>query len=917
MSVRNLRALFAPRSIALIGASRTPNSVGDVVARNLLGAGFDGTIALVNPHGGELHGHPVHESIAALSEAPDLAIIATPPAPIPDIIAELGARGTKAAIVLTAGFAEMGDDGRALQQRMLEAAQPHTLRLIGPNCIGILAPNAKLNASFAHRMAPTGRTAFVTQSGAMLTTVLDWASARGLGFSHLVSLGGMSDVDFGDMLDYLAAEPGTDAVLLYVESITSARKFMSAARRCARVKPVIVVKSGRHAEGARAARSHTGALTGSDAVADAAFRRAGLLRVLTIDGLFGALEALQSNQRIVGDRIAILTNGGGAGVLATDHLIDEGGTLAALSPSTIEALNRVLPVSWSKGNPIDIIGDAGPERYRTALEILLGDANADAILVLNCPVAVADPTASAEVVATLARAARKNGNPTPIFTAWLGEAAVADARKRLDEAGLPVFDTPEQAVTAMMQLVRRAKAQEMLMQIPPASAGEVSRDLKTIREPIDRALAEGREWLSTVEANGILQAYRIPTVEMRVAKTPEEAHRTAVAMGFPVALKILSTDIVHKSDVGAVALNLKDGPSVARAASTMLLRIAEAQPDAHIDGFIVQPMASRAGVHELIVGLSEDPLFGPVVLFGQGGTAVEVVNDQALALPPLNAILARDLIGRTRVARLLKGYRDRPPSDMNAIVKVILALQEIAIDLPEVKELDINPLWASDQGVLALDARIRVAKEPRPGTERFAIKPYPSELAREITDRHGKTYLMRPIKPEDAGALQETIASSDPEDVRMRFFSTLQRLPDVLAKRLTQIDYDREMAFAVIDESAERPEGIGVVRLALDPDRTRGEYAIMVRSDRAGSGLGWRMMNEIIAYARSIGAKQIFGDVLAENSRMLSMCAKLGFERTGSPEPGVVEVTLNLQPPEPVAAPQEVETPQAEEQTAP
>ncbi len=895
MSVRNLRSFFAPKSIALIGASRTPNSVGDVVARNLLAAGFEGTISFVNPRGGELHGRPVYESVQALPETPELAIVATPPAPIPDLIAELGAHGTKAAVVLTAGFAEMGDEGRALQQRMLEAAQPHTLRLVGPNCIGVLAPNAKVNASFAHRMAPAGRTAFVTQSGAMLTTVLDWASARGLGFSHLVSLGGMSDVDFGDMLDYLAAEPGTDAVLLYIESITHARKFMSAARRCARVKPVIVVKSGRHAEGARAARSHTGALAGSDAVADAAFRRAGLLRVLTIDDLFGALEALSSNQRVTGDRIAILTNGGGAGVLATDHLIDEGGKLAELSPDTIEALNRVLPVSWSKGNPVDIIGDAGPDRYRAALETLIADRNADAILVLNCPVAVADPTASAEAVATVARTAREQGNPTPVFTAWLGEAAVADARKRLDEGGLPVFDTPEQAVTAMMQLVRRAKAQEMLMEIPPASTTSEPRNTKAIREPIDRALSEGREWLTTVDANAILQAYGIPTVELRVAKTPEEAHRTAVSMGFPVALKILSTDIVHKSDIGAVALNLKDGPSVARAASTMLLRIAEAAPDAHIDGFILQPMASRAGVHELIAGLSEDPLFGPVILFGQGGTAVEVVKDQALALPPLNAILARDLIDRTRVARLLKGYRDRPPSDVNAIVKVLLALQDIAIDLPEVKELDINPLWANDQGVLALDARIRVAKEPRPGTERFAVKPYPGELAHEITDRLGKPYLMRPIKPEDASAIQETIASSDPEDVRMRFFSTLQRLPDVLAKRLTQIDYDREMAFAVIDESGERPEGIGVVRLALDPDRTRGEYAIMVRSDRIGTGLGFRMMQEMIAYARKIGAKQVFGDVLAENNRMLNMCAKLGFERTGSPEPGVVEVTLDLE----------------------
>ena len=893
MSVRNLSSFFAPKSVALIGASRTPTSVGGVVARNLVDGGFAGEIMFVNPHAGELLGRPVHDAVATLPSAPELAIIATPPAPIPDLIGELAERGTKAAIVLTAGFAEQGEAGRAAQQRMLERARPHVMRIVGPNCIGVLSPANKLNASFAHCMPAAGRTAFITQSGAMLTAVIDWAATRTIGFSHLVSMGGMSDVDFGDLLDFLAADSDTSAVLLYVESITDARKFMSAARRCARVKPVIVVKSGRHQEGARAARSHTGALAGSDAVYDAAFRRAGLLRVLKIDDLFDALEALSSGQRVVGDRFAILTNGGGAGVLATDHLIDEGGKLAELSPATMEALNRALPVNWSRGNPVDIIGDAGPERYRAALEALLADDNADSVLVLNCPVAVANPTAAADAVAAIATAARDAGNMKPVFTAWLGDAAASEGRKHLDAAGLPVYATPERAVTAMMHLVRRNQAQELLMQIPPATA-TAERNIKPAREAVDAALAQGRPWLTAVEASAVLQAYGIPTVELRVAHTPEEAHRTAVALGFPVALKVLSTDIVHKSDIGAVTLNLKDGPSVARAAATMLLRIAEVEPDAHVDGFIVQPMATRPGAHELILGLSEDSLFGPVILFGQGGTSVEVVNDRALGLPPLNAVLARDLIDRTRVARLLKGYRNRPPSNVDAIVKVLLALQDIAIDLPEVKELDINPLWADDQGVLALDARVRVAKEPRPGTARFAIKPYPAELAREITDRNRKPYLMRPIKPEDASGIQEAIASSDPEDVRMRFFSGLRQLPDVLAKRLTQIDYDREMAFTLVEDVDNVQRGAGVVRLALDPDRTRGEYAVMVRSDRIGTGLGLRLMQEIIAYARSIGVKQVFGDVLAENTRMLNMCAELGFERTGSPEPGVVEVTLNL-----------------------
>jgi acetyltransferase len=771
------------------------------------------------------------------------------------------------------------------------------LRIAGPNCIGLLSPHAHLNASFAHRMALPGSTAFVTQSGAMLTSVLDWASSKGIGFSSLVSLGGMGDVDFGDMLDWLAADPATSAVLLYIESITNARKFMSAARRCARLKPVIVVKSGRHAEGAAAARSHTGALAGSDAVADAAFRRAGLSRVNGIDDLFGALEALSTKQQVTGGRLAILTNGGGAGVLATDDLIDEGGRLAKLSEETIAALNRSLPVNWSRANPVDIIGDADATRYSTATAALLADENVDALLVLNCPVAVASSTAAAQAVCDEERKAREAGSRKPVFTAWLGQDAVAEARKLLDANGLPVYPTPEKAVAAFMHQVRRERAQEMLMQVPATPAERDIHDTEAARKIVREALAQGREWLTAVEANNVMRAYSVPVVEMRVATTPEEAQKIASTLGFPVALKILSADVVHKSDVGAVVLNLRDGPAVARAAATMQLRLAEVQPDAQIDGFIVQPMASRPGAHELILGLTEDALFGPVILFGQGGTAVEVVNDQALALPPLNAVLARDLVDRTRVSRLLKGYRDRPASNMDAIIRTLLAIQSLAIDVPEVKELDINPLWANEQGVLALDARIRIRPEERPGSTRFAIRPYPAELARQISDREGRNYLMRPIRPEDASELKDAIQEANPDDVRMRFFSALHHLPDSLAKRLTQIDYDREMAFVVIDETVTPHKGVGVVRLAMDPDRTRGEYAIIVRRDRQGTGLGFRMMQEIIAYARTSGAKQVFGDVLTDNAGMLDMAKELGFERTGHPEPGITEVTLTLDPP--------------------
>jgi acetyltransferase len=702
----------------------------------------------------------------------------------------------------------------------------------------------------------------------------------------------MADVDFGDMLDYLANDPATNAVLLYVESITNARKFMSAARRCARQKPVIVVKSGRHGEGAAAARSHTGALAGSDAVADAAFRRAGLLRVRSIDDLFGALEALAANQEPAGNRLAILTNGGGAGVLATDHLIDEGGRLAALSGETIAHLDTLLPANWSRANPADIIGDADAARYMAATRALLADPGVDALLVMNCPVAVASSTDAAGAVADVVTAARAEGVRKPVYTAWLGEQSVSDARQKLDAAGLPVFSTPEAAVTAFMHQVRRQDLQDLLMQVPGTHDAVEANDREAGRAIVRAALAEGREWLTPVEATALLRNYGIPAVDIRVAATPEEAQKTATQVGFPVALKILSPDVIHKSDVGAVVLNLRDGPAVSRAAATMLLRLAEAMPGARVDGFMVQPMAARPGAHELIVGLSEDPLFGPVLMFGQGGTAVEVVKDQSLALPPIDMALARDLVARTRVARLLKGYRDRPPANMDAILRTILAVQAMAVDLPALKELDINPLWANEQGVLALDARMRVAPEPRPGTARFAVRPYPAELVRDIADRDGKPYLMRPIRPDDAPALQAAIAGSNPDDIRMRFFQALHQLPDRLARRLTQIDYDREMAFVVIDP--ESAQGVGVVRLSLDPDRQRGEYAIIVRSDRHGTGLGYRMMQEIIAYARSVGARQLYGDVLSENRAMLDMAAELGFQQSASPEPGVVEVTLDL-----------------------
>lgn len=892
MTIRNLDKMFAPRSIALIGASAREGTVGQVVLKNLTGAGFAGRIMAVNPQGGTIDGIAVSPDVASLPEAPDLAVIATPPQAIPGLVGELGARGTKAAVVITAGFGELGAEGLALQSRMLEAARPALMRIAGPNCLGVMVPGVGLNASFAHIPPLKGDIAFVSQSGAIVTTVLDWATSRGIGFSHIVSLGGMADVDFGDMLDYLAQDPATRSILLYIESVAHARKFMSAGRQAARLKPVMIIKAGRHEAGAKAAASHTGALAGSDAVYMAAFRRAGMLRVDGIEDLFDAVETLSTRPErkpIVGDRLGILTNGGGLGVLATDFLIDEGGHLAELAPPTVEALDAVLPRTWSRGNPVDIIGDAPAERYARAMEVLLKDPGTDALLVMNCPTAVVDNVAAAHAVIDAAEKSTK-----PVFTSWLGDKGAQAARQAFLDRKLPTYETPNQAIHAFMLQVRYQRNQRLLMEIPPAGPAWPDRDLARARAVIDKALAEKREWLSEPEAKALLAAYGVPVVETRIVSDPDEAARVAQEIGFPVALKILSPEITHKTDVGGVVLDLDGAEAVRSAARAMLEKVSLAAPHAHIAGFTVQRMVSRPSAFELILGIVDDATFGPVLLFGQGGTAVEIVRDKAMALPPLNRVLAEDMIRRTRISRLLEGYRGRRGADFDAIAGTLMALGDLAADLPEVAELDINPLWADHSGVIALDARVRVRPARGKGSDRFAVRPYPSDLEGALRDRSGRIYPLRPIRPEDAPLIDDLLDHTDPEDLRMRFLSPLRRLPRQLAARLTQIDYDREMAFVVFTDEAER-EVAAVGRLSEDPDRERAEYAILVRTDKQGIGLGHALMDHLIAYARARGVGEVFGHVLRENTQMLELCEMLGFTRSRiEGELSVLEMRLPL-----------------------
>ncbi|REJ92463.1 MAG: GNAT family N-acetyltransferase [Planctomycetota bacterium] len=890
MSIRNLNHMFRPKSVALVGASIRPHSVGATVMKNLLAGGFEGPIMPVNPKYEAVCGVLAWPKVTDLPRTPDLAIICTPPRTLPDLIDELGRRGTKAAVVLTAGLDTVEEStGKTLQQSMLDVAREHMLRILGPNCVGLIIPALGLNASFAHATVDAGRIAFVSQSGAMATAVLDWARTRQIGFSHFVSLGNSADIDFGDVLDYLGSEPVTRSILLYVESVKHARKFMSAARAAARNKPVIVLKAGRVAEGAKAAASHTGALAGSDDVYDAAIRRAGMLRVYSIEDLFDAVETLGRAKPVSGDRLSILTNGGGPGVMATDAAIAHGARIARLSEQTIQRLDAVLPPTWSKGNPVDIIGDAPAQRHLEALKILVDDPETDAVLFIHAPTAIVPSNTIAEALVPHILESRK-----PLFACWLGGDAVAQAKKTFAQAGIPTYDTPEDAVNAFLQIIIHRRNQEALIETPPSVLDDFTVDTAAARRIIVRALAAGRELLTEPEAKGVLAAYGIPTVETRIAKAPKECGRLATEIGFPVAIKILSPDITHKSDVGGVTLDLESAEQVATTAASMLSRIEQLKPGAHVDGFTVQAMARRPDAHELIVGASEDPIFGPALLFGQGGTAVEVIADRAVALPPLNMTLARELVSRTRVSKLLAGYRHRPSADLSAIYRTLIQVSQLISDIPEVAELDINPLLADESGVLALDARLRVVRTETTGAERLAIRPYPRALEEEITF-DDRPLLLRPVRPEDEPAHRELFTKLHPDDIRFRFFGLLREPVHSELARFTQIDYEREMAFIAARRSETGElEALGVARVATDPDNIASEFAIVVRSDLKGKGLGSVLLQKLINYCRDRGTSRIIGHVLRENARMLALAKKYGFQRTQQADDDVIEVCLPL-----------------------
>jgi acetyltransferase len=889
MSIRNLDALLTPASVAVVGATNRAGSVGATVWRNLRHGGFVGSLYAVNPHLSELDGLTVQASVADLPVAPDLAVICTPPDTVAGLVDDLGRLGTRAAVVMTAGL------DKAQKQAMLDAARGHLLRILGPNCIGLLTPHLSLNASFAHTGALPGELAFVSQSGALVTAMLDWARGQDIGFSSFVSLGEHADVDFGDMLDYLASDARTRAILLYVESVTAPRKFMSAARAAARNKPVIVVKAGRSPQGQLAAASHTGALAGSDLVYDAAIARAGMLRVNTLQELFLAAQTLTCLRRASSDGITVLTNGGGAGVMAADAAADQGMALLPLSDATRLKLDAVLPANWSHANPVDIIGDAPVNRYVQALRILTEDSASGTILLVHAPTAVVP---SAEIAQTLLPLASppKDGIPR-VMSCWLGDQAVAQARQTFRQAGIACFDTPEEAVAGYAMLARYHQNQAELTEAPPAHEARLPLDLPTIRDVVARAQAEQRELLTEPEAKAVLQACHIPiAATLRVPPEPEQAALAAASIGFPVVLKILSPDISHKSDVGGVALSLASEADVRAAAQSMLSRVTRAKPQTRIEGFTVQAMVVRPQAQELIVGSMTDATFGPVILFGQGGTSVEVVADRAVALPPLNEPLARALVARTRVSKLLVGWRDTPAADQAALHRVLIGISQLLAAVPEIAELDINPLLADHQGVIALDARVRLSASAPAGAANFAIAPYPAQWEETVLWQ-GRSLSLRPIRPDDEAMHEDFLRQLDPQDIRMRVFYSRRTMERSELARLVQIDYAREMAFIAVAMGPDgQPQTLGVARALADPDNVEAEFGLIVRSDLKGSGLGLLLMHKLIAYLRAQGVQRLVASVLDDNPRMLNLAHELGFaeQNDGASLDGTRAIALQL-----------------------
>jgi acetyltransferase len=889
MGVYNLDKIFKPESVAVIGASEKEGSIGSVLVENLTQGGFQGKVYPVNPRYGSIHSLKAYPSIVDTDTAVDLAIIATPIATVPNIVKECVGKNVGGVVIISAGGKEVGPEGEEIEKKIEWEAWKGNLRIIGPNCLGIICPQRNLNASFASRMPQKGKLAFISQSGAICSAILDLSSKENIGFSYFVSIGSMIDVDFGDLIDYLGVDQEVSSILLYVESLSNFRKFMSAARAASRLKPIVVLKSGRSPAGTRAAASHTGAMAGEDAVYDAAFKRAGIVRVNTIGELFDCAELMAKQPRPTGPRLAVVTNAGGPGVMAADALSHYGLEPAALRADTVEKLDAVLPAAWSHANPIDILGDASPDRYNEVVKICIGAQELDGVLAVLTPQAMTDPTAVANGLARISKSRRY-----PLFASWMGGADVEKGTEILNQAEIPTYGTPEQAIRAFMYMHEYSRNLEILQEIPP----KLPRTLQFDRQQADSIIAEAsrqqKKVLTEFESKRLLTAYGLPVNRTEVAESADEAVEKAKEMGYPLVMKILSPDILHKTEANGILLNLRSEAEVFDAFKKIVTGAREYDPEAVIQGVTLQTMILR-GDYELLLGAKKDPSFGPVILFGMGGIYTEVLHDREIGLPPLNLLLARRLMEKTRVYTLLKGYRNRPPANMELLQETILRLAQLVVDFPEIVELDMNPVIVTDGRPLVVDARILLETTYLSSPLHLVISPYPEQYESHEVTSAGLAVFIRPIKPEDAPLLVELFDTLSPTSIYYRFFGTLKALPHSMLVRFTQVDYDREIDMVALEKTnGDKERMLATARVMSDPDGKRAEFAILVGDPWQGKGVGARLLERCLAIAKERGIETVWGIVLPENTGMQALARKLGFKVSRSDEPGELELTIDL-----------------------
>ena len=890
-----LRSLFEPKSVAVIGASDREDSVGHFLFKNILNSGYQGRLYAINPGHDTVQGQIAHKTIEEIGARVELAIIATSPTTVPEIVEQCGRSGIKNVIIVSAGFSEASHSGAALERKTLEIARSYNVRVLGPNCLGIIRPELRLNATFLRASANVGNVALVSQSGAVCSAVLDWARSNDVGFSSVISLGSTADVDFGEILDYLVYDNRTHYILLYIEGIRNARRFMSALRSAARIKPIILLKSGRHAAGSAAVKVHSGMVAGSDAVFDAAVRRSGVVRVQNIGQLFYASKALAAKFRPLGKRLAIITNGGGPGAMAADRAGDLEIPLVELSVETMQALNAKMPSTWSRSNPVDIRGDATPARYRDAILALADDDNVDGLLIMLSPQAMTRPMEVAQVVIEIHSQKTK-----PMLVCWMGEDQVAEGRAAMEKAGIPAFRRPEAAIELYYHISTYYRNQQLLLQTPEGSSKHCEQETEGARMLIEAVLQEHRKVLSEMESKAILRAFRIPVAQTMVARTPTEALLLAEQLGFPVAMKVDSPDVVRKTDAGGVRLNITNAPTVRSAYHDIIETVQKKHPTARINGVSIEPYLARPNGRELMIGVVRDPTFGPIITFGAGGSEVEIFRDRSVALPPLNRFLVQDLIGSTHAAELLGKFREMPAIDMGALEEALLKISEMVCELPWLHELDINPLIVDERGVIAADARIVIDYAATTGDRysHMAIHPYPVHLIQEWEQPDGRTITIRPIRPEDAEMEQEFVTGLSDESKYYRFMDTLRELTQSMLVRFTQIDYDREMALIATLPGADGNDvQIGVARYVTNPDGETVEFALAVADGWQKHGVGRKLMNALIDCARQKGYRAVVGDVLAQNTKMFRLMTTLGFTiHPHHEDPAVKRVICPLHP---------------------